>query len=289
VFVLSTDLGLPAFVFSGEFIPQQQPDEENDDDGVRWVGYLPFPSHLYNEMPPPRHVTIDTITPNRTFDEKRNVLYYRGHASENVWKWVVRNDTDTSLPENVTSTPRFQLANATRLAEDSDVLDVRLTGFAVGTPDAKAYFKHALSTTYNITVVDRAKFLSGDSKFVLAVSGNGWAGNTMMKGILSGSCLVFIRDRTIDYENYTRDLGEVYFPLLRPDYHIVQVDDYYDLARTIREWNQRPDQVRQCAENGLKFAQDHLGYDCALDVIELLVWNYYKFVANGCPSAFGLW
>jgi hypothetical protein len=270
-----TGKGLPIFVFSGQFVPGK-PDE--------WHGHLPFPSHLYQRHPPPADVTVDTITPNLAFAEKRPVLFYRGRFSENVWK---RADPEGHNNQAIEATPRFQLANASKLKQDRDVLDVQMTGFAVGGPPEHALFRKILAEDYNISVVGKVPGkITDSSQYVLAVSGNGWAGNTMMRSIMSGACTIFIKDTTMDYEGMTRDLGEVYFPLLQPGKHIVEIQDYYELADTIRRLNKDKELVRKIAEAALEFSKQHLGPECALDVIELLVWNYYRYITTGCPAAF---
>jgi hypothetical protein len=50
--------------------------------------------------------------------------------------------------------------------------------------------------------------------------------------------------------------------------------------------NKDKELVRKIAEAALEFSKQHLGPECALDVIELLVWNYYRYITTGCPAAF---
>ncbi len=259
-----SDLGLPAFVISGEFpvgggIP------------TRWVNYLPFPSHFYSFESPPDAAS--------DFLARKPVVFFRGRFSENGW---ARFHTH---PHEWNNTPRFKLALGSRHPEDQDVLDIKLTGFARGDEALQKEMRERLQQDYNITMGEITKNTTGNSRYGLAVSGNGWAGATAMRSLLSGSCTLFVNDTSIDYEGYTRDLGEIYFPLLKPDQDVVVVD-YDNIAQAARTLNANPDKARDIAENGLRFAKRFLGMGCALDVIELLAWNYYKYVSKGCPTAF---
>mmetsp|Transcript_6208 Transcript_6208/g.7083 ORF Transcript_6208/g.7083 Transcript_6208/m.7083 type:complete len:131 (+) Transcript_6208:892-1284(+) len=119
----------------------------------------------------------------------------------------------------------------------------------------------------------------------LAVSGNGWAGATAMRSFLSGSCTLFVNDNSTDYEGYTRDLGGIYFPYLKPWKHYVPVE-YNMIASIARSLNANPEKLFQITQAGFRFTEMFLGMECALDLIELLAWRYFDYVSVGCPTAF---
>lgn len=258
-------LGLPAFVISGNFpVGAKHP--------KHWLGYLPFPSHFYwTKKLAQGH--------DKDFLSRKPKVTYRGSFSEHCWARF------QNRPDHCNNTARFKLAYGTRKIEDQDVLDVKLTGFARKDAQHKL-IQETLFEVYNITVGDRPeKFSWTDSQYVLAVSGNGWAGATMYQSMMSGGCTLFVEDKSIDDEGITRELGEIYFPLLRPGKDIL-VSDYDTIASTIRMMNKNPKKASEIAANGAQFAKKFLGWDCAADVIELLAWNYYKYVTSGCPNAF---
>ena len=123
------------------------------------------------------------------------------------------------------------------------------------------------------------------SRYSLSVSGNGWAGATTIKSLVSGSCMLFVNDNSTDYEGYTRNLGEIYFPLMKPGEDFVMVE-YDTIAPMVRTLNADPEKAKRISEAGLKFYKKFLGHNCSLDVVELLAWCYYKYVSTGCPHAF---
>ena len=145
--------------------------------------------------------------------------------------------------------------------------------------------KEALQREYDITVGSFAQADAVKSRYALGVSGNGWPGTTVMYALSSGSCMLYVKDNSTDNENITRDLGEIYFPLMKKDQDYVQVD-YDNIADTVRKLNRNPEKARQISEAGFQFAKKFLGKNCALDVFEILAWRYYKYVSTGCPSAF---
>ena len=259
------DLGLPAFTISGEFpVGSGMP--------TRWTNYLPFPSHFYSlERPKDKDLA--------SFESKRPVVFFRGRFSGNTWSRFKTHK------HHWVETPRFKLALGTRNVADKDVLDIELTGFATAKEPLVTEITEMLLREYNITVGKYVKADAAQSRYVLGVSGNGWAGATTMRALLSGSCMLFVNDNSTDYENITRDLGEIYFPLLKKDRDFVLVG-YDNIADTARKLNANPEKARQISEAGFQFAKKFLGMNCALDVLEMLAWRYYKYVSMGCPSAF---
>lgn len=265
-----SNLGVPTFVVSGEF-----PVGANDP--KEYVGYLPFPSHFFvmKREPPPKGSDKDFLS-------RIPKLFYRGRFSEHCWNRFNSNSTITKDP-HCKQTARFKLAYATRRVEDEDVLDVKITGsHLTKAPE----IQEVLSRDYNITTnTEFEKFSLEGYRYSLGVSGNGWAGVTMMNSMLFGGVPLFVEDDTIDEENYTRRLGELYFTLLRPGKDLVVVD-YDSIASTVRELNADPDRASEIAANAVEFREKYLGMDCALDAIELLAWNHYKYANSGCPNAF---
>ena len=259
------DLGLPAFTISGEF-------PAGSGMPTRWTNHIPFPSHFYSFKRPKDEDLA-------SFESKQPIVFFRGRFSENVWKRFKTNKHDW------VETPRFKLALGTRNVTDKDVLDIELTGFGAVQEPLVTEIKETLQREYNITLGGFVKADAVQSRYVLGVSGNGWAGATVMRALLSGSCMLFVNDNSTDYENITRDLGEIYFPLMKKDQDYVQVD-YDNIADTARKLNRNPEKARQISEAGFQFAKKFLGMNCALDVLEILAWRYYKYVSTGCPSAF---
>lgn len=260
-------LGLPPFVITGDYpIGSGLP--------KHWMNYLPFPSHF-----------VATIEPQRNavrFESRRPVVFYRGSFSENCWSRF------ESSPFGWQASPRFKLANATRHPSDSDVLDIKLTGIAVYQNDenATAHIANTLLREYNITMGSYESAQGGSSRYMLAVSGNGWAGATLMRGLQSGGAVnLFVEDKTIDYEGYSREMGELYFAFLKKDEDVVMVD-YDTIAATARKLNTDPVKAKEIGLNGVRFAKKYLGRECSLDLIELLAWKYYNYTKSGCPTAF---
>jgi hypothetical protein len=260
-----TDLGLPAFTISGEF-------PAGSGMPLAWKNYLPFPSHFYDFLKIPKKKDLPD------FESKRPVVFFRGRFSEHAW-----SSFETSSEWQ--STPRFKLALGTSNPSDSDVLDVKLTGFAAAKEPLVSKIRKSLKREHNISMETWTKSNSVQSRYVLAVSGNGWAGATAMRSLLSGACTLFVHDNSTDYEGYTRDLGEIYFPLMKSGRDFVPVD-YDSIAHSARALNANPEEGRQISDAGFRFAEKFLGLDCALDLIELLGWRYYKYVSTGCPTAF---
>ncbi len=257
-----TDLGLPAFTMAGAFTagsgwPSQ------------WTNHLPFPSYFY----------LSELQEPTDFRDRAPILHFRGRFSENCWSRFKTHRFQW------TQTPRFKLALGTSSPRDSDVLDVKLTGFGSVKEPQATEIREALRREYNITMGEWSEQGSVQSRYALAVSGNGWAGATFMRALLSGSCVLFINDNSTDYEGFSRDLGEIYFPFLEEGKDFVQVD-YNTIAQTVRELNASPERAYNISQAGLKFAKKYLGPSCALDIVELLAWNYYKYVSKGCPQTF---
>lgn len=258
-----SDLGLPIFVVASDFsISSGLPRE--------WKYHIPFPSHFYA-------MTERVYTPIST---RRPVVYFRGRLSEKEWEFF------QTQPGICFESPRFKLAQAVASQpNDRDVLDIRLTGFSAvkGLPAQK--IRQTLQQNFNITMGHWESADDGNATMSLAVAGNGWAGATMMRSLLHGSCTLFVHDTSVDWEGYRRDTGEVYFPWLIPYKHYVPVN-YSTIASTARWLNENPGKVSQIARAGYEFSRSHLGAGCALDVIELLAWRYYLYLKTGCPSAF---
>ncbi len=257
-----SDLGLPTFTMAGSFtagsgLPSQ------------WTNHLPFPSYFY----------LSELQEQTDFWDRAPILHFRGRFSENCWSRFKTHKFQW------TQTPRFKLALGTSNPSDSDVLDVKLTDFGSVKEPLATEIREALGREYNITMVEWSEQGSVQSRYALAVSGNGWAGATFMRALLSGSCVLFVNDNSTDYEGFSRDLGEIYFPLLEEGKDFVQVD-YNTIAQTVRELNAVPERAYNISQAGLKFAKKYLGPSCALDIVELLAWNYYQYVSKGCPQTF---
>ena len=199
------DLRFPGSIISGE-LPAGSGTPKH------WKNHVPFPSHFYTFK------TKDADIP--LFESKQPVVFFRGRFSENAWK---RFKTHKFQCEN---TPRFKLSLATSYPDDEDVLDIKLTGFANVQEPLVTDIKESLKRDYNITMGKFVDSASVQSRYSLSVSGNDWAGATTMKSLLSGSCMFFVNDNSTDYEGYTRNLGEIYFPLMKSgeDFFMVEYD-----------------------------------------------------------------
>jgi hypothetical protein len=183
--------------------------------------------------------------------------------------------------------PRFKLANATRNAVDQDVLDITLTGFAAVPVTEHSYIRQDLWEKFGIAMGDWVPTSSdnGNAMMSLSVAGNGWPGATTMRAIISDTAMLKVHDESIDNEGHNRDMGEIYFPLLSPGVEFVPVD-YEKIASTARELLKDTEKLFQIKNAAYKFAQSYLGYECALDILELLAWRYYEYVQPGCSKAF---
>jgi hypothetical protein len=265
---------LPVFCITGLFpAGSGQPHQ--------WLGYVPFPSHFYVINVPNNKKNGLTRT---EFVQKRPVVYYRGTFSENAWSRYNRSN-------EYISTPRFKLANASKLESDRDVLDIQITDFAAVSGYAeKNHVRQDLRKQFNITMGQYVpSTLDGNAMMSLSVNGNGWAGATTMHGLLSNTAMLKVIDQTIDNEGYNRDMGEIYFPLLTPDIHYVSVESYNAIATTARGLVRSKDGIEklfQISKAASKFARHYLGYECALDIVEVLAWRYYEYVKSGCDNAF---
>jgi hypothetical protein len=259
---------LPVFVIAGLF-------PAGSSLPIQWHGYVPFPSHFFGMVP-------DDTPPNRTeFFQKRPVVYFRGQFSEMGWS---RYNTS----QEYLSTPRFKLANATKFAADLDVLDIAITGFgAVPSPDQQKYICQDLLDKYNITMGQwiQTDSTNGNAMMSLSVPGNGWPGATTMRGLISNTAMLKVFDDGIDNEGYNRNTGEIYFPMLTPGVEYVSVE-YDTIASTAREIRNDTEKLFQLNYAAYLFAQSYLGYECALDIVELLAWRYYEYVLSGCATAF---
>jgi len=262
---VARDLALPAFSISTEF-------SAGSGKPLQWKGYFPFPSHSH---------TKTILAPPRKFETKKPIVFFRGGFSETAWGRFRRQTS-----HEWKNTPRFKLANATRHESDKDVLDVKLTHISAGAADHHIHIWHSLQRDFNITKGEYIEFDVRDYRYLLSVSGNGWAGDTTIKALTGGSCMIFVNDTSIDNEGITRELGEIYFPFLRPGHDMIVVDDYTQIAATARRLNANPKRAQKISENGLRFVKQFLGTECVLDLIELLAWSYYRYVRTGCPEAF---
>ena len=185
------------------------------------------------------------------------------------------------------STPRFKLANATKHAFDVDVLDIAITGFGAVSIVDQSYIRQDLFDKFGISMGEwvQADSDNGNAMMSLSVPGNGWPGATTMRGLISNTAMLKVDDESIDNEGYTRNMGEVYFPLLTPGVEYVSVN-YETIASTARKLSNDTETLFQLNYAAYKFAQSYLGYECALDIIELLSWRYYEYVRSGCATAF---
>jgi hypothetical protein len=101
--------------------------------------------------------------------------------------------------------------------------------------------------------------------------------------------MLMVVDQTIDNEGFNRNMGEIYFPFLTPDVHYTAVESYETIAKTARALlgsDNGTEKLFQITQAASQFALHYLGYDCALDIVELIAWRYYEYVKSGCDRAF---
>jgi hypothetical protein len=257
---------LPVFVLAGHFPAGSGAPTE-------WWGYVPFPTHFYDIVP-------NGKLPNpKKFATKRPVVYYRGQFSEMAW-------TRYNRSLEFSSTPRFKLANATKYLSDRDVLDISITGIAAVHGEQVDFIRADLQRKFNITMGKYVRANDGNAMMSLSVPGNGWPGATTMRGLLSDTAMLMVMDNTLDNEGQSRENGEIYFPLLTPGVNYIPVK-YETIATTARELLKNDTETLYGINvAAAEFAQSYLGYQCALDIVELLAWRYYEYVRSGCSTAF---
>jgi len=257
------DTSVPFFSFATEF-------PAGSGMPTTWKGHVPFPSPSFLNK------KVAKVLDEGSFLARRPVVFYRGRLSENCWGRFKVGQQECN------TTVRSKLALATSDPADKDVLDVRITGPAVKTHqyEIKAYFKRKYN--YNLSLW-KDTVTSGNSRMVLAAPGNGWAGDTMMKGMLEGPVLMYLVDRSHDDEGITKDLGEIYFPFMKPGTDYVPVD-YGSIATEARGLNANPTTFALYRAREL-FAKRFLGIGCALTTIELLSNRYHEYMSRGCSPS----
>lgn len=62
--------------------------------------------------------------------------------------------------------------------------------------------------------------------------------------------------------------------------------EYESIATTARELINETETLFNVSLAAHEFAQRYLGYECALDMVELLAWRYFEYVQSGCAAAF---
>ena len=256
---------LPVFVIAGSFPAGSGPPDH-------WLGYVPFPSHFFEWGP------NDTPPNRQEFSQKRPMVYFRGQFSEMAW--IRYNKSGEFL-----STPRFKLANATKHVSDRDVLDIALTGFGAVHSTEQGYIRQDLLEKFGIEMGEYVSASDGNAMMSLSVPGNGWPGATTMRALISDTAMLKVVDESIDNEGYNRNMGEIYFPLLEPNVHFISVE-YESIATTARELINETETLFNVSLAAHEFAQRYLGYECALDMVELLAWRYFEYVQSGCAAAF---
>jgi len=235
-----------------------------------WKGHVPFPSHNFEQNP-----LVVKALDERNFLAKRPVVFYRGMLSEGCWGHFEQGRQECN------TTVRSQLALATRNPADSDVLDVRITGVTVRTHERE--IRDLFQRKYKLSF-GKVVHNSGNSRMTLAAPGNGWAGSTMMNAMVHGPALLYLVDSSLDREKYTKDLGEIYFPFMKPGQDYLPVD-YDTIATEARSLNANPSKAFSLYRARSLFAKKFLGMGCALTAIELLSKRYHEYMSNGCPQS----
>ena len=267
-------LGLPLFSWSTEY-------GLGSGDPTKWTGVLPFPSANNWALDNDSMMQKLAATPanQSEFEKWSPGLYYRGRFSENEWRrFGTRNQAWRR-------TPRFKLANATRSRDP--LVDVKLTGFEVPLRNmTEKTVAHMLWRKYGITMGKRTPLnTAAQRQLALSVPGNGWAGTTTQRALLSGSCMLAIVDTATDAEGWTRNLGEAYFPFLVPGVHYIPAT-YEGLAESVRALAREPALAFSVASQGMRIAAALLTRECATELIRLLAWRYWHYVNSGCDHPF---
>lgn len=275
---------LPTFSFAVDNLPY------GSGSPTEWKDPLPFPSYFYGRSFP------HNMSPDVDFYRRRPVVYFRGLFSESIWSHRLMRHTllnssahmSSELLSLMTELGRFKLALAGANPKDQDVLDIQLTGFAnIRHKDDQLdpALRSFLLENFNISMGKWQKVDLTKSRYAVSVVGNGWPGATSMGALLSGSCMLAVQDNSTDPEGFSRSYGEIYFPFLRPWYHYVPVT-YETLASTARKLNMDSGNAFQISRNSIIFAKKYLGMECALDVIEAIAWEYYRYIKRGCNDTF---
>ena len=120
----------------------------------------------------------------------------------------------------------------------------------------------------------------------VSIPGNGWAGASTLTSLCNGVTTLALIDRnTVDHEGYAYNLGESYFPFMRPDKDFIEVSAN-TIASVARALNADPKRAFALSQAASRFAKSFLGPNCAVDYLELLTWRYYKWATVTCPSVF---
>ena len=186
--------------------------------------------------------------------------------------------------DNWRNSPRFKLANATRTPDRA--LDVKMTGFAFLPPNRSAsQLRQDLLKAYGIKMARPEPATGKASQMYLSVVGNGWAGSSTRNALLSGGCMLAILDNSTAWDGWSNKLGESYFPFLRPGVHYVPAT-YDSLAATAKALRRDPATAFRIAQTGLRMAVSFLTRECAIELIRLLSWRYWRWAKRGCTRAF---
>ena len=222
------------------------------------------------------------------FLARRPVVFFRGRFSEVAWKRATNPQQGAWK-----NTPRFKLAREVALARaasaaDAAVLDIELTDIAVlqGDSEQRQQVVTMLARDFNITLGVPLRADQGNARMMLSVAGNGWAGTSTTNALASSACMLAIIDPSLDHEGVaSSSAGEIFYPHLKPHVHFVPVN-YSSIAAAVHKLNANPERAVRIAQAGARFAQDFLGRECGLDVIQALAWRYYEYATRACPGAF---
>ena len=243
-----------------------------------WKPPLPFPSYFQYRGCPSFNVQSPELSLT-TYLARHAAVHYRGTFSEGVWGHM---GNFTHVDVSYRRTPRFRLAMAAQA--NRDVLDIGFSGIR-GRPASDAA-KSFMLRNHNFTFSNWSHPKASLARMGVSIPGNGWAGASTLTSLCNGVTTLALIDRnTVDHEGYAYNLGESYFPFMRPDKDFIEVSAN-TIASVARALNADPKRAFALSQAASRFAKSFLGPNCAVDYLELLTWRYYKWATVTCPSVF---